>query len=145
MRPNYYTGGYILGLDGIKEQTKEKVDLSEFFMDDRWVEIRILPPIIKAKISEIGMEGLKFTPAPETEIGYVAVPVTEGTADRSMKIRDIKLREGVVDHNISSDGEKSKWGHPLWRDLDDWNPKVLEKVVLRINDLNKLVIGADPT
>ena len=125
-----------MSIDGIKRGDPRRVDLSEFFEDERWVELRLMTPHQKAEMSELAMEGMEFRENAKQKSGVSALPVAKGSAARNMQVRDMKLEHCIADHNVTADGKKTGWAFPLWKELDDANPQILEKVIVEINDHN---------
>lgn len=134
-----------MGLDAVRQEAPPKVDLSDFFDEDRWVQLKHIPPYERAQIAELSMEGVTFTENAKAKTGIGAVPVAQGWAKRTMQVRDLKLTHGVADHNFTVDGKKTGWAEPLWKLLDEYDPAILQKVIEGIERHDKLKVDEGDT
>jgi hypothetical protein len=125
-------------LDGLKARTTERVDLSEFFDKEAWIEIRRLGTVARAEIREIVSAGLEFEQRGDgPKAGYKVRGMANDSAERQLRLRNRKLASGVVDHSLTTAGVKVKWCEELWDALDEVEPRILEKVIGAIDRMNE--------
>jgi hypothetical protein len=133
-------------IDGVKDLVLVPVDLSEFFETPARVLVKRMHPLGMALIRELSMKGLdvksiEATPAKGDEKAaqkVTALPVAEGSAQRSMDMRDLKLKYGVASHSLMSQGVALPWDKATWDALDEANPAILEKVTAVVDDVNSM-------
>ena len=129
-------------IDGLQGPQRKRVELKEFFGgQDVWVEIRIYHPYVAAQLREESMKGMRFDSleanSGDSKSAHVkATPVSEGMADRETALRELKLKNGVAEHNITSSGNAVVWEKSCWDALDDASPKILGKVLDALDALN---------
>ena len=117
-------------LKGIKAYKPRTVDLTRHFDQARHVIVRALPPHARAQIQELMSAGLKYA----TKQGKANIDIESMEqsmpAESIMKIREIKLVSGVLDHNLETEtGQKPDWNRDLWDALDAVDPAILEEVI----------------
>ena len=130
-------------IDGVKRAETKKVALDEFFDAPASVVIKMLGPYAKAQIREVLMSGFNIG---EMDVKGKAASVqtrSEGSADREIKIRDLKLAHSFMSTDIKSGGVVPEWNRALWDSLDEADPRILEKVLSAIDDFSKIVEGGD--
>jgi len=123
-------------VDGAKRVENKKVTLDEFFEKPTSVMVRVLDPLTRAKVQELRMADFEISGSGNpTEVtkNMNTKMVNEGRAERSIAIRELKLENGVVSHDMTVGGSPVEWGKPLWKALDDCNPAILDKVVGEID------------
>lgn len=127
-------------IDGLKEVATVPVDLSEFFDAPLIVQVRVMHPYGAAQVRELGMKGVEiksFEAVEGKRPNVSALPVAEGSADRAIAMRHLKLRFGVHSTTpITSGGSPVKWDKELWDALDETNPKILDRVIEVIDEVN---------
>jgi hypothetical protein len=134
-------------IDGLKKLDTRRVELGEFFDSPASVTIKILGPYAKAQIREVLMSGFSIGEM-DTKGQKASVQTrNEGSADREIKIRELKLSSSFVSTDIKSSGVTPGWDKSLWDALDEANPKILEKVISEIDKFSKLndEVESDPT
>ncbi len=130
-------------IDGVKKAETRTVRLDEFFDQPAVVVIKMLGPYAKAQVREVLMSGFNIGEM-DTKGKTASVQTrSEGSADRELKIRDLKLTHGFVSTDVKSGGVVPEWNKALWDALDEADPRILEKVIVSIDDLSKLVEGGD--
>ena len=114
------------------------VDLSRFFDGQKAsVTIRPLPVPARAKIQELTTAGMRYATSQAKKSLNIDAIEQSMPAEVTISIREEKLREGVVSHNlVSEDGAEVPWGEELWAALDEANPNILAHVIEEITDLS---------
>ena len=130
-------------IDGVKKAEGKQVDLDEFFDRPTFVRVKILGPYAKAQIKEVLMAWFNIGEMDAKGKTASVQTRTEGSADRDMKIRDLKISNAFVATNIQVDGANVEWNRTLWDALDDADPHIVEKVVTAIDSISKIVEGGD--
>ena len=131
-------------IDGIKKLETKQVDLSEFFDAPASVTIKILGPYAKAQIREVLMSGFSIGEM-DTKAARASVQTrNEGSADREIKIRELKLSCSFAGTDIRSSGVIPEWNKALWDALDEANPKILDRVLFVIDKFSRLGEDAEP-
>ncbi len=127
-----------MDLDGVKQRATEKVDLSEYFDKDTWVEIKRAGTVARAEIREIVSAGLEFEQkGSDPKAGYKVRGMAVDSAERQLRLRNRKLSSCFVDHNLTSQGVKVKWCEERWDALDEVEPRVIETVLMAIDKMNE--------
>lgn len=130
-------------VDGVRKAETRKVLLDEYFEQPVSVVIKMLGPYAKAQIREVLMSGFNIG---EMDVKGKAASVqtrSEGSADREIKIRDLKLAHSFVSTDIKSGGVVPEWNRALWDSLDEADPRILEKIIAAIDDFSKILEGGD--
>ncbi|MDD5547156.1 MAG: hypothetical protein PHO67_08400 [Candidatus Omnitrophica bacterium] len=130
-------------VDGVKKADTRKVVLDEFFDQPAHVVIKILGPYAKAQIREVLMSGFNIGDVDMKGKATTVQTRSEGSADREIKIRDLKLAHGFASTDIRSGGVVPEWNKALWDSLDEADPRILEKVIAAIDDFSKMLEGGD--
>lgn len=119
-------------IDGLKTYKRKKVVLDEFFSTPTFVEVRPLTSYARQQVIDKLTQGRKSYLNKKGEVDSTDIGVDASASHESWLI---KLINGVVSHNIMRDGQVAKWDETLWRELEEADPAILEKVVNEINDL----------
>ena len=122
-----------MSIDGVKRVGTKRVMLDEFFAEPTFVEIRITPPYTRAKVREVMMASFNVDSVDASGKSAGIQTRMEGMADREIKIRDLKLSDCCVATNMKADGANAVWGEALWKELDEANPGILDKVIREID------------
>jgi hypothetical protein len=134
-------------LKGIRPIKPIDVDLSQFFDAPVKVTVRPLPPLARAKINELLVDGMRYATSQSKKDLNIDAIEQAMPAETTMELRAIKLRDGVVAHTIQDeDGTTPAWGPDLWAVLDEADTRILEHVidgVTKISDPDEE--GGDPT
>lgn len=130
-------------IDGVKKAETRQVVLNEYFEQPTVVVIKILGPYAKAQIREVLMSGFNIGEMDAKGKTASVQTRTEGSADREVKIRDLKLAHGFVSTDMKSGGVVPEWNKALWDALDDADPRILEKVIAAIDDFSKMLESGD--
>lgn len=130
-------------IDGVKKADTRTVVLNEFFEQPTVVVIKMLGPYAKAQIREVLMSG--FNIGEMDAKGKTASVQTrnEGSAEREIKIRDLKLAHGFASTDMKAGGVVPEWNKALWDALDEADPRILEKVIAAVDDFSKIIEGGD--
>jgi len=130
-------------VDGAKRAETRKVVLDEYFEQPTSVTVRILGPYAKAQIREVLMSGFNIGDVDAKGKATSVQTRAEGSADREMKVRDLKLAHGFVSTDMKSGGVVPEWNKALWDALDEVDPRILEKVIGAIDDFSRILEGGD--
>jgi len=132
-------------IDGVKKAETKQVVLDKYFEQPTSVWVKILGPYANAQIREVLMSGFNIGDADVKGESVSVQNRSEGTADRDIKIREIKLAQGFVSTDMKSGGVVPEWNKTLWDALDEANPRILENVVSAIDDISRGGGDMDPT
>lgn len=138
-------------VQGIKKYQPRKVDLSRFFDEPRSVTVRPLPPVSRAEIQEISTDGVRYATKQRKRSLDVEAIEQSMPKEVTLAVREIKLRDGVVDTDLVAKDDQGKevpWGPELWDALDEADTRILETVLEAINEETypeEEGEGADPT
>jgi hypothetical protein len=131
-------------VDGVRAVGTKRVALDAFFEKPTFVEIRILSPYAKAQIREVLMSSFEIGDVDAKGAKANVTTRSAGQADRDMKMRELKLVNGVTANNITVGGANAEWGKELWDALDEANPRILETVLESIDAISREV-NENPT
>lgn len=132
-------------IDGAKGAPVTRVELSEFFEQPAYVDIRVISPYGKALLREIAMESFEVGELDAKGKTADVKANLKGSADREMRSRDVKLQYTFVGTNIMSEGQPAAWTKPLWDALDEVNPAILQKLIDAIDVQSGFSEDKDPT
>ncbi len=132
-------------IDGVKKAETKQVVLDKYFEQPTSVWVKILGPYANAQIREVLMSGFNISDVDVKGTSASVQTRSEGSADRYMKVREIKLTNGFVSTDMKSGGVVPEWDKTLWDALDEANPRILESVIATIDDISKGEGDMDPT
>lgn len=134
-------------IDGVRGAPVTRVALDEFFERPTHVDIKPISPYGRALVKEILMESFEVGEMDAKSKTADVKTNTKGSADRDLRMREVKLRYTFVATDMQSEGQPVTWDKPLWDALDEMDPRIIDKVIDAVDSQSKFTSGddTDPT